>query len=114
MKIITCDRHECKLTSGKSATIDALIMDYRCVECGGRLIATPVIVDYIVVGHQIVCGLCAGEEFEHAREIRKQQVEAVEVLAGLPQELQKAVMRQRLGALSDMEQKELSKCLFGD
>jgi len=91
MHAIHCDRHGCKLQDGKTYRYDVLVYDWICSECEGRLVhqserdpETEIIAD------RIECGRCGGREIKRVTTVRKEQVEAVEVLAGLPIELRKA------------------------
>lgn len=96
MHAITCDRHGCTLENGRIYTYHAMSYDWLCAECEGRIVQrserdpeTEIITDWAE------CGRCGGREFKPAGSVRQEQIEAVEVLAGLPQELQQAVVKAR-------------------
>lgn len=71
----------------KQVSTAKLMRDYRCAKCASRITEK-----YLVYGKLvIVCCACNGTEFVHEYEIRKQKVEAREVLDGLPDELAEAM-----------------------
>ena len=75
-------RYDCQV-GNRRLTYATLLRDYRCNECGGRLIEKwDEEVEWF-----ITCGACGAQDFIHQHEYARQQQEAREVLAGLPAEL---------------------------
>ena len=96
MRAISCDRYGCKFQDGNGYTYRALRLDWMCKDCEGSLThlsvrdpETEVITDHIE------CGRCGGQEFVRISTIHREQVDAVQVMAGLPIELQKAAAKAR-------------------
>jgi len=79
-------RDDC-LVGDKRRTYAALLREWRCEDCGGRLVRQ--FGEFISghVGYYVTCGRCTGQNFIHENELLRQQAEAREVLAGLPPEL---------------------------
>ena len=75
-------RYDCQV-GNRRLTYATLLRDYRCNECGGRLIEKwDEEVEWF-----ITCGACGAQDFIHQHEYARQQQEAREVLDGLPVEL---------------------------
>jgi hypothetical protein len=113
MRATTCDRNGCTMQDGKHRTW-AQLRDWICEECEGatthrsrRDPETTIITDWVE------CGRCGGRELRPAGEIRKEQVDAVLILAGLPIELQQAADRaRRKTQLSDVQLEAIEKILW--
>lgn len=72
-------RSDC-LVGRKRRTYATLQREYRCADCGGRIV-----VRYDdVLGWHPECGRCGRFDFVHEAELERQQAEAAEVLDGLP------------------------------
>lgn len=91
---------------GPLVTYDTLKRSYSCTRCGGRI-------EEVFNGavHYAVCGRCGNmEEFtSHAQE-RREEVEAAEVMHGLPVELQLKYRNQP--RFSEKDLKEIEGLLF--
>jgi len=102
MKAIRSDRYGVEMPDGKHYSHTDLRLDWRCSECGGRI-------EHLIwhdpdtdeVTDLAECGRCGGSEFECKGIIRKEQIDAVLVIEGLPMELQKAVLKARPKLLTD-------------
>ena len=70
-------RDDCQL-GARRVTYACLVREYRCDECGGRLV-----IKYDD-GWCVACGCCGSSDFIHECELQRQRADAVEVLAGLP------------------------------
>lgn len=55
--------------------------EYRCNDCGGRLTLK------FKCSWCILCAACGSTDFIHERELQQQECDAVEIIAGLPQNL---------------------------
>lgn len=111
MKVISCGRNDCLLENGQRLRGEALRANYVCRDCGGTLELQLVMENYIVVGQTVNCGSCGGDDFISVATLRRQLVAEVEVIAGLPRELQQiagAVQHPRIIANTV----ELSSLLF--
>jgi len=96
MQILDCDRYGCKLQDGQVYTHYTLRHDWVCSECEGRLEhLSQWDPDTEIVTDWLECGRCGGREIKRITTIRNEQVQAVEVLAGLPMELQQAAEKAR-------------------
>lgn len=84
MKASDFTRNACKL-GGKRITYARLLRDYRCQECGGRLVEKPP--NNQISEWHVECGRCGEVDFIHECELRRRRYEAVEVLDGLPPEV---------------------------
>jgi DNA-directed RNA polymerase subunit RPC12/RpoP len=78
---------DCQLGT-KRVSYARLQREYRCNDCGGRLVQrwTERCESY-PAGWHVECGACGSHDFIHEREIRRQRAEADEVLDGLPADL---------------------------
>lgn len=87
MKIISCDRTACHIAEQRSVTIHTLVTNYRCADCDGVLITTPIMADGVVTGTTVSCSQCGSQNVTHVAQIRREEIEAAEVAAHLPAEL---------------------------
>ena len=78
-------RDDCQL-GGKRVTYAKLQRDYRCNECGGRIVVRPVVLVSSYIWYP-ACGRCQSADFVHECELDRQKADAVEVLDGLPADL---------------------------
>lgn len=65
---------------------DTLTREYRCNDCGGRLVVMWRDGDW-----RAECGVCGGIDFAHEYQIQREESDALEVLAGLPPEVAAAL-----------------------
>lgn len=109
-KINSISRNHC-VVERKRITHRALIWDYVCKECEGKL---EVAHDQNGGGHLehvIICSKCGIiDDVKHISCIRKEQVAAVEVARGLPPEL--AAVFERPSTMSDEDLKAAKEALF--
>ena len=73
-------RHDDCLVGKRRRTYATLQREYRCADCGGRIVVRF----DDVAGWHPECGRCGRFDFVHEAELERQQAEAAEVLAGLP------------------------------
>ena len=106
MHTIECGPHDVKIDNGSTISYRAVYLDYRCRECGGTIVCRN-----DGVRDWIECGRCHGQEFIHTSEIRKQEVQAAEIMSGLPAELQRAVTKAR-SVITPEEAQKLKDVLF--
>jgi DNA-directed RNA polymerase subunit RPC12/RpoP len=76
-------RDDCQLGS-KRISYAKLQREYRCNECGGRIVIKP---PANGEDWHPECGRCEGRDFIHGYQLQRQKAEAAEVLDGLPPEL---------------------------
>ena len=79
-------RDNCQL-GNKRVTYTTLQRNYRCAECGGRLVIKMCTDETYALSRWPECGRCGGRDFIHERKEEQQRSDAIEVLAGLPREL---------------------------
>jgi len=79
-------RNDCQL-GHKRISYARLERDYRCNDCGGRVVTRWSEEE----GWYPSCRSCGGQDFIHEREYQRQKWEALEVLEGLPPELAAAL-----------------------
>ena len=79
MKATDWTRDDCQL-GHKRVTFRALLREYRCGECGGRLKETWTEED----GWRIVCRGCGGTDFVHEAQWRRQRTAAAQEPPELP------------------------------
>jgi DNA-directed RNA polymerase subunit RPC12/RpoP len=79
-------RTDCKL-GNRRITYNRLSRDYRCNECGGHVTTRYDDND----GWHPECAKCGSRDFVHEAQLRREQVEAQEVLECLPDELLEAL-----------------------
>ena len=80
MKATRFDRYGCQV-GNKHRTYNELTREWRCNECGGRL------VERWADGWRVTCGRCGATDFVHEAQLKRERREAEEVLDGLPPEL---------------------------
>lgn len=76
-------RNDCILNKHR-ITYDKLQRDYRCAECGGRLVMlwSEPSKSYPQCWH-VECGQCGSHDFIHEWKLQQQKSDAIEVLDGL-------------------------------
>lgn len=72
-------RDDCQL-GHKRISYTCLERDYRCNDCGGRIVTRW----SEEAGWYPSCRSCGGQDFIHEQEAQRQKWEALEVLEGLP------------------------------
>jgi len=87
MKAHDFTRNDCQLGKRRQS-YDRLTREYRCEDCGGRLVMLGTTDDprYPANWH-VACVACDSHNFIHERQAARQQSDAIEVLAGLPKEM---------------------------
>ena len=85
MKASDFTRYDCQV-GRRRIMYKKLLRDYRCQCCGGSLVELPPNTD--IPEWHVSCGQCREADFIHERQIKRQQMDALEVRAGLPLELQ--------------------------
>jgi len=99
-------RYDCQIGK-KCISYKKLLRGYRCNICGGKIVEFPPNGD--VSEWHVACGKCHGVNFIHDYEMKRQELEAQEVVAGLPVELQEEIgktairSQTRLFSLSPVE-----------
>lgn len=81
-------RDDCRLGRHR-VTYQALLGNYRCNECAGRLVQKW----SEERGWHVTCGRCGSMDFVHEYSVQRQEHEALEVVDGLPPELAALVRR---------------------
>jgi len=100
------------MPNGKCYSYTDLALAWRCCGCGGH-IEHRVTSDLAgTLTDWAECGRCGGREFECNGIIRKEQVDAVLVIEGLPMELQEAVRKARPKLLSEDDIKASAELLY--
>lgn len=98
-KIAHCDRTHCVLVFGQTAapaiTLTALLLDYRCAACDGKLEAIAELQENVIVEHTIICPHCAQTptDVKHTHTIRKDMIVTIKILEGLPPHLRAMVQK---------------------
>ena len=88
MKITEVGRTMVEVSENAAMRVSALLLDYRCAACEGKL-------EHVRTGngYAITCPTCETQNPDviHVAQIRREQIEAAEVTAGLPAELRELV-----------------------
>ena len=113
MRVVNCGRNDCILDSGKHVSMDSIPRKYRCSDCEGVPVALAIMEEFRVVGYNVQCGRCGGQNFISRYEIGEQMIEADEVLNSMPVELQRQYRKARSAQVGDAVVSQMKQALFG-
>ena len=86
MKATKFTRDDCWVGK-RHRTYKELQLEYRCNDCGARLVMKWSDDERYPEFWHVECAGCNGTDFIHEREVQMQESEAIEVLDGLPPEM---------------------------
>lgn len=111
MKVHHCGRSSCRV-GNRTITLDNLRGNYVCNACGGGIVFVAVIENNIVTGHIVTCNQCGEiDEVVHVAAVRKEKIQAIDIINGLPDHLRETITRDQ-DSISDDDINEAKALLY--